>query len=148
MLVGFADVVTFLSFNQLINTNADGEKWFCFNGCIHFCSAHCILHIARCFCKPLDYPITLASSWRPQRDVRNECTQFQKIKSVQTVLVQIMHFNFYFCDTSLFAFTFRNWQYKTFIEKIMNNQHHACIVEANYYVVSTMWSSELALSTE
>ena len=29
---------------------------------------------------------------------------------------------------------FRNWQYKDIDRKILNNQHHTCILEANYYL--------------
>ena len=43
------------------------------NGDTLFCSARCILHIARCFCTPLDNPIMLASSRPCRGDVRKEC---------------------------------------------------------------------------
>ena len=42
----------------------------------------------------------------------------------------------------------RNWQYKDVNKKIMNNQHHTCIHEANYYLSVFNVHFKLALSTE
>ena len=41
----------------------------------------------------------------------------------------------------------RNWQYKDVYRKIMNDQHHACILEANYYLSVYNVHFKLALSS-
>ena len=42
----------------------------------------------------------------------------------------------------------RNLQYKDIYRKIMNNQHHACILDANYYLSVYNMHFKLAFSTE
>ena len=41
----------------------------------------------------------------------------------------------------------RNWQYKDVYRKTMNNQHHTCILEANYYLSVCNVHFKLALSS-
>ena len=43
---------------------------------------------------------------------------------------------------------FRSWQYKDVYRKIMNNQHHACILEADYYSSVCNVYFKLASSSE
>ena len=43
---------------------------------------------------------------------------------------------------------FRNWQYKNVCRRIMYNQHHTCVLEADYYLSFYNVHFKLDLSTE
>ena len=55
----------------------------------------------------------------------------------------------WFCrGTVLTPHISRKWQYNDLYRKIMNNQHHACISEANYYCVAPNVHVKLISSTK
>ena len=52
------------------------------------------------------------------------------------------------CRIWQYFLNFPQGEYKDIYRKIINNQHHACILEANYYLSVYNVSFNLALSTE
>ena len=49
---------------------------------------------------------------------------------------------------TIFGGISRNWEYKDFYRKLMNDQHYACILEAFYNLNINNVHFKLALSTE